>query len=294
MRWYGAAEGSPTIIRYAHDTTPEGAISENIQYELYPPIFTIRKLRDESRGTTFQSLNEANTTAPRYLASRSDLFQDFLRRVKAGAGIALKCKVKLWRVLEEPQTDKDQGNQLGKSGILTPATSRSNSPLSPGPQPLLIDMKSFLAMTEGNQREMIDIKDETMNEKYNGHLNMDTVGLAADQTLILEEQVSNTNADEFVSDAIRKAADKNGVPISVTRDGKTTFQSQVRLQNGAGGRASPAPSGIMTRGRARREGRAKGTVGLMNLGNTCYMNSALQCIRSVEELTMYFLRKQVL
>ena len=36
-------------------------------------------------------------------------------------------------------------------------------------------------------------------------------------------------------------------------------------------------------------GGAKGICGLQNLGNTCFMNSGLQCLSNIPELTKYFL-----
>ena len=38
----------------------------------------------------------------------------------------------------------------------------------------------------------------------------------------------------------------------------------------------------------------RGRMGLKNLGNTCFMNSGIQCLTSVMEFTEYFLRGQYL
>ncbi|KKY23376.1 putative ubiquitin c-terminal hydrolase [Diplodia seriata] len=281
VEWYGVKAGVPPIIRYAHDTAPPGSGVQNVQYEIYPPFISIRKLRNDSEAMTAQRIKENSSNAVRILSSRSEKFQNFLKRAKEAAGIPVTTKVQIWRVLEPIQAGSS-GQQEPKAEVLTPATSRNSSPARTPPTPLLIDLASFTAMAEGTQREMVDHKDETNNPKYNGSVKMDIVGLNTSQIIILEEQIGGPAGGEFVSDNARKAASKHGVSLST---------GKLPDSKGDSGRSSPAPGGPMTRGRTKN-GRTRGTVGLSNLGNTCYMNSALQCIRSVEELTAYFMQNK--
>ncbi|KAI9782348.1 MAG: CSN-associated deubiquitinating enzyme Ubp12 [Geoglossum umbratile] len=291
IKWYGLAEGSPTITRYAHNTNPDGDVG-NLQYEITPPIFTIIKLRNDSNGITIHSQREAQAKPIRILACRSENFQAFLRKVKSLAGIDLQTKVRIWRILGGIGDNR-------QAGIMTPLASRSASPapnaaaLKDAEKRLVLDLNAFISLQEGSQREVIDLPDQTANTKYNGHMTLNTAGLARDETIVLEEQIGGPGGGEWVSDAVGRVASKNGIPLSVTKNGTTVIQNKnIKPKASSGsGRHSPAPisGGIMTRGREKKEGRALGTCGLSNLGNTCYMNSALQCVRSVEELTRYFI-----
>ena len=295
IKWYGLAPGSPIITRYCHNTSMSET-TDNLQFELYPPIFTILKLPDTSAGLTIQALKEKEFLPVRVVASQSEPAQSFLKRAKLAAGIEIKNKVRLWRVngglSETPQV-----------GMLTPAQSRSASPAPSGPtatqlwKSLILDVNSFLNLEIGSQRELIDLTDHTMNNKYNGQSTLGLIGLSQEGINVLEEQIGGPGGGEWASDYADSHAKSHGVAISVTKNGTTTVQDTIKPRAGrSNGRASPASStsGIVTRGRAQKNGRTRGTIGLGNLGNTCYMNSALQCVRSVEELTHYFLRKSFL
>lgn len=292
IKWYGLQPGSPIITRYCHNTSTNET-RENLQFELHPPVFTILKLPDTSGGMTTNTLKEKHLRPIKLLASRHERFNSFLKRVKELGNIPLKTKVRIWRIL----------GGLGRNaqtGMLTPAQSRSTSPsptfvppVDPGDR-LVMDVNTFVNLQLGSQRELVDANDETANEKYNGHATLDLIGLRQDEVIVVEEQIGGPAGGEWVSDAVGRQAKTNGVAISVTKAGSTVVRDTLKpgaAKVASSGRISPALGGMMTRGRQQKNGRTRGTAGLSNLGNTCYMNSALQCIRSVEELTQYFLSK---
>ncbi|KAL9001471.1 MAG: hypothetical protein Q9169_000046 [Polycauliona sp. 2 TL-2023] len=284
--WYGLAQGSPIITRYCHNTSSSDTM-ENLQYELRPPIFTILKIPDSPNGVTKQTLDERDALPIKVLASRHRCFRSFLSDAKQGARINVKTKVRTWRILVGLPKET-------QSGMITPAQTRSNSPALNTVAPptagdhLILDVSTFAELQTGSERELVEAKDETANDNYNGHLTLDTVGLGQDGVIVLEEQIGGPAGGEWVAEAAINKAKTYGVPISITKAGNTKVQNSLKSQANNSRAASPASGGMMTRGRARKDGRTRGTVGLSNLGNTCYMNSALQCIRSCEELSMYF------
>ncbi|MDA4133243.1 MAG: hypothetical protein OK454_09000, partial [Thaumarchaeota archaeon] len=118
-------------------------------------------------------------------------------------------------------------------------------------------------------------------------MTLQILGLTVDETLVLDEA---TDLKSFVSTYNPKTASAKDL---ASRGSSTSLAAQNQNRTNTSGRSSPTPQGPLTRGRAsHKSGRTIGCVGLSNLGNTCYMNSALQCVRSVEELTKYFLTKE--
>lgn len=290
---YGTKHSKP-IVRYAHDSA-DSDTAQNIIYETYPPIVTICKVPQPDQQITTPA-NRATLAAAslklrrerhemygqhteddaiRIVVSRSERIQKFLARAKEAAGIPRARKVKVFRLLEQADGAVAlSGN--GRAGVPSPPPSRPASPdQSTSPPKLVLDATSFNKMKAGVNLEPVDIKDNTANEKYNGSMALGAI-IYEDQTLVFEEQIGGPAGGEFPSDS------KPGMNIKMVKPTDSAATS---------GRTSPAPSGMMTRGRQTRSGRTPGTVGLNNLGNTCYMNSALQCIRSVEELAIFFLKK---
>ncbi|CAG8127334.1 unnamed protein product [Penicillium olsonii] len=289
-KWYGLAELSPIIVRYAHNVSQPGDTAK-IEYEPYPPILSIIKLTNPAAGTTPTTLKEKDLPSAKTLTSRQTSFQKWLKEAKEKAGIDMSTKVRVWKIVKLPHSTTT-------SAAVTPATSRTASPAPPPSalipstaDKLLLDLNAFLGLSEGTHRVLLEhVKDETNNPKYNGRMSLDIAGLGSADRVVLEEQVGGSKGGEWVSEASAKTLKRLGIPVELKLDNKPSALTLATKSPLSSGRSTPVgcvtPKNMFARG---RKGRRPRVLGLDNLGNTCYMNSAIQCVRSIEELTLFFL-----
>ncbi|KAL0473073.1 hypothetical protein QR685DRAFT_569187 [Neurospora intermedia] len=284
LSWYGLAPGQAPIVRIAHNTALDAASEPNVQFEFHPPVFTVHRLWSAASPLPIeQEIKLKKPPPPVIVQSASASFHQFLKQIKKLTGVPMDRKVRVWQRLQTIPATEEASKP---SGMETPPDSpgRSSSipnflPRAPGSWPeMLVDVETFSQLERGVERDHLAAEDTTTNPNYNGRKSLSLVGLTVDQTLIIDEQVDR---DDYVSTFFTKMANGN----------KTVGNGIVAQARGTvSGRNSPAPPSVLNRGRVQpRSGRTPGCVGLQNLGNTCYMNSALQCLRSVEELTKYFL-----
>lgn len=276
--WYGIKEGQQPIVRTAIETASDSG--SNVLYEFHPTVFKAHRLWSEISPLPIEQALKARNPPPlRLVRSRKYHAQTFVKELKELSGIPLERKIRLWAVSEIlPAADDSKPRSA-----LTPPDSpeRENGAINPQASwpNLLIDIVSFNELD--SQKQPLRLQDHTVNSNYNGRSSLQQNELVSDLTLVLDEQVDKS---DWVSTYTGRS---RGPEKSLVARGAGNAPSS----RPASGRNSPAPSGPTTRGRVQksRNGRSLGAVGLHNLGNTCYMNSALQCVRSVEELTKYFL-----
>lgn len=280
MQWPGLKEGQIPILRTAHDFSQNNTF-EYPSFELHPVVLTIHRLWSPNSPIAIdQTLKASRPPPPKLARSRSLHYQTFLSQAKRVTNINITQRVQAWTVPHKPSLP-------GGSGPTPPASPDHDSisdKLAAPLDGLLVDVDPFMALDD-SEREKVDMTDHTNNQKYNGHITLSTLGITTDQSFVLDEHIEGF-------DYVSKYSPSRASASLPTRNSSASLTVQNQNRATKSGRTSPAPSGPITRGRTQKSGRTLGCVGLGNLGNTCYMNAALQCVRSVEELTKYFLSKE--
>ena len=261
-KWYGLKDGQHPIERKAVNTQPDPQCPANIEYELNPPVFAIHRLWSLHSGIDIPE-NARNLAPLLMVRSRGDSFHQFLKDIKKALRINLAMEIRLWEAVR---------------ALPTTSAATADNPQDSWHN-LLLEVSTWTEL-DRNRREKINAPDSSRDPKYNGKSRLSMLGLTTDKTLVVEENVGDNGWVSTKTSLASRPNNRAPRPANIT----TTSRANS-------GRASPALTGPMTRGRAKKKkgGRGTGAVGLGNLGNTCYMNSALQCVRSVEELTKYFL-----
>lgn len=281
VAWYGIQDGQVAIVRTAVNTADSKQAPPNIMYEFHPPVFRVHRLWSQVSPLPIEQSLKADNPPPVVVArSATTHAQNFLRELKTLTGIPKDRKMRLFRLAPDFQPADNPAEQRS---ALTPPDSPERGLGQEAWSHLLLSIVAFGSTRD--HRTQLHLADQTTNDKFNGQAALQHYDLTADCVLILDEAIGTTS---WVSSYTGKE--------KISQKAMPSRNALSLSSKPNSNRSSPGRDGPVTRARAQKKrfGRNTGAVGLHNLGNTCYMNSALQCVRSVEELTKYFLTESYL
>ncbi|KAL8276325.1 hypothetical protein RQP46_011291 [Phenoliferia psychrophenolica] len=277
--WYGVK--GPTFERAV-----VGPIGQE-RVEFYPPTFVFSRLLPSSSSTPHPIPTDP-TAAPRISASTGSTVVALRELAVAAFSLPSNRQARLWRLPSpapstvitgfEPDLPFVFDDALKSDDAQLIAPDDSQATLS---EALLDEPLVYLAL------EQVDAL---------GNWVVDAEALAAAKTLASTPPPTAPPAVEpkkglFAGGTFSMFESKGNalVPRYAGKNGKEKAATPIAVPNNGQNSILAGITGVLTRGKSGPKGGQRGLTGLGNLGNTCFMNSALQCMSNTKELQEYFL-----